>query len=74
MFIVLNVSLQVGSYKDITEESVSLFHMLEPRIGNSQSTLTQIGENISRKNNSFHNYVMFLMMVVKKNHPKSSLL
>lgn len=36
IFSVLNLSfsLQVGSYKDITEESVSLFHMLEPRIGN----------------------------------------
>lgn len=25
--------LQVGSYKDITVESMALFHMLEPRIG-----------------------------------------
>lgn len=27
--------LQVGTSKDITEESVSLFHMLEPRLGNN---------------------------------------
>lgn len=26
--------LQVGTHKDITEESVSLFHMLEPKLGN----------------------------------------
>ncbi|CAK6955489.1 NADH dehydrogenase 1 alpha subcomplex assembly factor 3 [Scomber japonicus] [Scomber scombrus] len=29
----------VGSYKDITEESVSLFHMLEPRIGKNENNL-----------------------------------
>lgn len=29
----LSLSLKVGTHKDITEESVSLFHMLEPRIG-----------------------------------------
>lgn len=32
------LSLQIGSSKDITEESVSLFHMLEPKIGTNICT------------------------------------
>lgn len=35
--------LQVGTYKDITEESVSLFHMLEPKIGNKNKELPHFG-------------------------------
>lgn len=30
--------LQIGTYNDITEESVSLFHMLEPKIGNTKKS------------------------------------
>lgn len=33
LIVLLTFHLQVGSYKDITVESLALFHMLEPRIG-----------------------------------------
>ncbi|XP_030275272.1 NADH dehydrogenase [ubiquinone] 1 alpha subcomplex assembly factor 3 [Sparus aurata] len=39
----------VGSYKDITEESVSLFHMLEPRI---EILVLGTGERLERINPS----------------------
>uniref|UniRef100_A0A674P843 NADH:ubiquinone oxidoreductase complex assembly factor n=1 Tax=Takifugu rubripes TaxID=31033 RepID=A0A674P843_TAKRU len=34
---------KVGTYKDITEESLSLFHMLEPKIGNKNKELPHFG-------------------------------
>lgn len=33
--------LQVSSYTDITEESVSLFHMIEPRIGKAENSIDE---------------------------------